>query len=314
MRPTSYPPNRFEKLYHEWEVEPPEAEIQIFEDSTRTILASNDSPDVGFRWSVNPYRGCTHACAYCYARPTHEYLSFGAGTDFDTKIVVKPQAPERLREALLKPSWKGELIAFSGDTDCYQPVEAHYRLTRRCLEVCRERANPVFVITKSFLVTRDRDVLSDLAAAGRAVVALSIAFADDDLARKLEPGAPRPSKRFEAMRLLSDAGIPTRILVAPIVPGLNDEHIPALLERAKECGATGAARTLLRLPGATRGVFLERLREAVPLRAGRIEARIRDARGGALNDPRFGHRMKGRGPYWDAIESLFEIHRKRLGL
>ncbi len=314
MRPVANPPGRFDAYVAEWEVEPPPAELQVFEDTTRAILAENDSPDVGFRFSVNPYRGCTHACAYCYARPSHEYLGFGAGTDFDTKIVVKLRAPEILREQLDAPSWQGDLICFSGDTDCYQPLEAHYRLTRRCLEVCRDVGNPVGLITKSFLVTRDRDVLAEMARAGLAAVTMSIAFADDDLARAIEPGAPRPSKRFEAMRVLTDAGIPTRIMIGPIVPGLNDDQIPELLERAKQGGARGASRVLLRLAGAVRPVFLERLREAVPLRAERVEARIREVRGGALNDPRFGHRMRGNGTYWDVIDDLFLLHQKRLGL
>jgi len=314
MRLEDNPRNRFDRYYREWEVEPPAATIEVTEDHSRSILSENDSPDVGFRFSVNPYRGCTHACAYCYARPSHEYLGLGAGTDFDTKILIKPQAPELLREALEKDSWKGDLIAFSGDTDCYQPLEAHYRLTRRCLEVCLEIGNPIEVVTKSFLVSRDRDLLGKMAADGLASVAISVPFFDEDLARLIEPGAPRPSKRFEAMRLLADAGVPVTVLVAPIIPGLNDDQVPKLLERAKECGARGAGRILLRLPGAVREVFLGRLRERVPLRAAKVEALLRETRGGQLTDPRFGHRMRGTGVYWQAVNDAFELHRKRLGL
>lgn len=314
MRHVANPPNRFEKHYLEWEVEPPAVELEVFEDSTRTILTRNDSPDLNFRWSINPYRGCSHACSYCYARPDHEYLGFGAGTDFDSKIVVKTAAPELLRAALDKPSWKGELICFSGDTDCYQPVEAQYRLTRRCLEQCYEYGNPVGIITKSFLITRDVDLLAAMAKENLVKVIASIAFADDETARLIEPGAPRPAKRFEAIRILSDAGVPVELLLAPIIPGLNDDQIPKILERARENGATAAASTLLRLPGAVSEIFLDRLRETIPLRAERVTARIRDARGGALNDGRFGSRMRGNGVYWDAIRTSFELTRKRLGL
>jgi DNA repair photolyase len=314
MRTVANPPNRFDRCYLEWEVEPPAAAIEVTEDPTRNILSENDSPDVGFRFSVNPYRGCTHACAYCYARPSHEYLGLGAGTDFDTRIVVKPKAPELLREALDRPAWKGDLIAFSGDTDCYQPLEAHYRLTRRCLEVCRDVGNPVQVVTKSFLVSRDRDVLADLARERLVSVAISVPFLDEDLARAIEPGAPRPSKRFEAMKLLADAGVPVTLLIAPIIPGLNDDQIPKLLEAARDAGARNAGRILLRLPGAVKDVFLGRLREKLPLRAGRVEARLREARGGALSDPRFGHRMTGTGAYWEAIARSFDLQRKRFGL
>lgn len=314
VRPIDNPPSRFAPYYLEWEIEPPAASLQVFEDSSKSILVRNESPDVPFRWSVNPYRGCTHACAYCYARPSHEYLGFGAGTDFDSKIVVKSRAPELLRAELYDPRWQGELIAFSGDTDCYQPLEAHYRLTRGCLEVCRDVGNPVGIVTKSFLITRDVALLAELAREDLVSVAMSIAFLDDDMARAIEPGAPRPTKRFEAMRILTEAGVPVEILIGPIIPGLNEDQIPKLLTRAKDCGASGASRVVLRLPGAVKDVFLSRLRQVLPLRADRVEARIRDVRGGNLSDPRFGHRMTGSGTYFDAIDQSFVLHRKRLGL
>src|SRR6266700_3364997 len=189
MKPValSNPPNPWATTEVEYLEGAPEVRLEVYEDQTRQILAKNDSPDVGFTWSINPYRGCFHGCAYCYARPGHEYLSFGAGTDFERKIVVKPHAPELLREAFAKPSWKGELIAFSGVTDCYQPLEASYRLTRGCLEVCRDFCNPVGVITKSALIRRDADVLGELARTAQARVHMSIAFADNAMARKIEP-------------------------------------------------------------------------------------------------------------------------------
>ena len=211
----------------------PLTQVRVHEDQTREILSRNESPDLGFRYSLNPYRGCMHACAYCYARPSHQYLGFGAGTDFDRKIVVKMNAPELLRKELGKRSWAGETIVFSGNTDCYQPLEASYELTRRCLEVCLEHSNPVGIITKGALVRRDVALLAELAKKARLHVNLSIAFASDELARKVEPYANRPSNRFEAMRRLAEAGVSTGIMVAPIIPGLNDSDIPELLERAR---------------------------------------------------------------------------------
>ncbi|MCA9525823.1 MAG: urease subunit gamma [Myxococcales bacterium] len=228
------PPNPWASTDVEWIGPPPTAKLQIYVDQTREILARNDSPDLPFTWSVNPYRGCFHGCAYCYARPTHQYLGFGAGTDFDRKIVVKTNIAERLRAELSKPSWQGDAIAFSGNTDCYQPLEASLRLTRGCLEVCAEYKNPVYIITKSKLVRRDAALLGRLARETDARVAVSIPFADDDDARLLEPFASPPSKRFETLRVLRDAGVPTTVSLAPTIPGLNDAQIPEILERARE--------------------------------------------------------------------------------
>jgi len=219
LRLISNPPNPWHSAYREWiDAPPPEAQLEIYEEQAKTVLSENDSPDVGFRFSLNPYRGCFHACAYCYARPTHQYWDFGAGTDFERKIIVKTNAPEKLREAFMKKSWQGELVVFSGNTDCYQPLEVPYTLTRRCLEVCREFRNPVGLITKSALIRRDIDVLAALARDARAVVHMSIAFADDAMARKIEPNAPSPSTRFAAIRALTDAGIPVGVGIAPIIP------------------------------------------------------------------------------------------------
>jgi DNA repair photolyase len=313
MRRVDNPPNRFEGLEREWLEEIPEERLEVFAENSRSILSENTSPDLPFRWSVNPYRGCFHACAYCYARPTHEYLGFGAGTDFDTKIVVKPRAPELLRAAFMERSWAGELVVFSGNTDCYQPLEAAWRLTRGCLEVCAEFRNPVGVITKALLVQRDIDVLQELHRRAWVTVFLSIPFADDAIGRAIEPQAPRVSRRFEALRRLAEAGIPAGVSLAPLIPGLNDEDIPKILERARDCGARFAQRVLLRLPGSVRDVFLERLRAALPERAARVERRIREVRGGKINDSRFFERQRGHGVYWDMIERQWRLHLQRLG-
>lgn len=314
MRRVDNPPNPYLSEHREWLAEPPPVELEVYEEQARSILSENDSPDVPFRWSVNPYRGCQHACAYCYARPTHEYLGLGAGTDFDSRITVKVNAPELLTLALSRPSWKREMIAFSGATDCYQPLECVYRLTRRCLEVCRELRNPVGVVTKAYLVVRDAELLADLNARAGARVWLSIPFADERAARVIEAGAPPPARRFEAIRRLAAAGVPVGVLVAPIIPGLNDRDLAQVLTRAAECGASAASYTALRLPGSVKEVFLSRLAAALPHRAVRVERLIRDMRGGALNDPRFGCRMQGQGVYWESIEQLFEKTAARLGL
>lgn len=314
LRPVDNPPNPWEHTRSEWLDAPPMAKLEVFEERAKTVLSENDSPDVGFRWSVNPYRGCFHACAYCYARPSHQYWDFGAGTDFESKIVVKVNAPERLREHLLKRSWQGEEIAFSGNTDCYQPLEAAYRLTRRCLEICAEFRNPVSLITKGALVRRDIDILRELAAHDAVFVNFSIAFSDDAMSRKLEPHAPRPSTRFEAMRALHEAGIPVGLALAPIIPGVNDSQVPEILERARDCGARHAFRVLLRLPKEVNPVFFQRLREEFPDRVTKVESAIRDMRGGQMYDSRFGQRHRGTGERWHATAWLFDATCKKLGL
>lgn len=310
----SNPPNPFAGEHCCWLEEPPAVKLEVYEEQARSILATNDSPDIPFRWSLNPYRGCQHACAYCYARPTHEYLGLGSGTDFESRIVVKVNAPELLDRELSRPRWSHDRIAFSGVTDCYQPLEASYRLTRRCLEVCIRHRNPIGIVTKSYLIARDVDLLAELQRAADCVVYFSVTFADDARARLLEPGAPPPSRRFEAMRRLRDAGVSVALSLSPVIPGLNDRDIPALLEQAAECGARRAFMTPLRLPGPVREVFLERLRTVLPDSAGRVEALLRDLRGGRLNDPRFGHRMHGSGPYWESVRRLFDVTAQRLGM
>ena len=313
-RPVSNPPNPWESLHAEWLGEPPAAELQVFEEEARSIIAENESPDVGFQFSVNPYRGCFHACAYCYARPTHQYLGWGAGTDFDRKIVAKVNAPELLRRELQRPSWKGDTLVFSGVTDAYQPLEAVYGLTRRCLEVCRDFRNPVGVVTKGALVRRDVDLLVPLAREADAVVYVSVPFADEAAARAIEPNVAPPAQRLEAIAALSAAGVPTGVAVAPVIPGLNDSDIPKILARARGAGAERAFLTLLRLPAETRLVFEERLVEAFPDRAARVFSNLEQTRGGKRNDSRFGARMQGVGPRWEAIETLFAVECRRLGL
>jgi DNA repair photolyase len=315
-RPLRNPPNRFASSSIEYleEEGPALTSVQVFEDHTREILARNDSPDLGFTYSVNPYRGCMHACAYCYARPYHEYLDFGAGTDFDTKIVVKPEAPALLRAAFERPSWRGELVVFSGVTDCYQPLEATFALTRGCLKVCAEYRNPVGIITKAPLIERDLDVLTELSQVARLSVTVSVPFWDEARARAIEPYVATPRRRMRTIERLAQAGLDVGVNVAPIIPGLNDQEIGDVLKAAREAGAQRAGYVLLKLPGAVKEVFSERLRAALPLSAERVLHRIRETRGGALNDPRFGTRQRGEGEYAQMIGQLFQATARKLGL
>lgn len=294
--------------------EVPPARLEVYEDHARDILATNNSPDVYFKWSVNAYRGCQHACGYCYARPTHQYLSFGAGTDFETRLVVKPHAPALLRAAFDKPSWKGETVFFSGVTDCYQPLEASYGLTRALLQVCAGYRNPVAIVTKGALVERDIDLLQRLTRESRAWVTVSVPFFDPHAARAMEPYVPTPARRLQAVRRLAEAGIDVGVSLSPIIPGLNDEDIPRVLEAARDAGAKRAFWGMVRLPGPVQDVFEERLRATLPLRAERVLHRLREVRGGQLNDARFGSRMRGEGLYAQTIKRLFDATARRLGL
>ncbi|HET6148356.1 MAG TPA: PA0069 family radical SAM protein [Polyangia bacterium] len=312
--PLSNPPNPWASTEVEYLEGAPEVKLEVYEDHTRQILARNDSPDVGFTWSVNPYRGCFHACAYCYARPSHEYLSWGAGTDFDRKIVVKRAAPALLRAAFARRTWKKETVVFSGVTDCYQPLEASYRLTRGCLEVCVETANPAGFITKSPLIERDIDLLVALGKVASAHVTVSIPFWDADKARAIEPYVATPVRRVHIIEKLARAGLSVGVNVAPVIPGLNDQDIPRVLAAARDAGASYAGFVLLRLPGSVKAVFEERLRAGLPLQAERILHRIRETRGGDLYDPRFGIRGRGEGPYAQAIKTLFQSTAAKLGL
>jgi DNA repair photolyase len=313
--PLANPPNPFSSTTLEYDLEEnPGAPLQVIEDHSRSILATNDSPDVGFKWSVNPYRGCHHACSYCYARPSHEYLSFGAGTDFERKIVVKPKAPELLREAFDKKSWKGELVVFSGITDCYQPLEHHYRITRGCLEVCIEYRNPAGFITKSPVIERDAELLAELARLTYCRVSVSIPFWDPEVAKAMEPFVTTPQRRMKIVETLAKAGVPVGVSVSPIVPGLNDDSIPDVLQAAKDAGATHAFFVMLRLPGSVRPVFETALREKLPLRAEKVMRRLREMHGGKVYDSRFGHRGRGEGVYAEMIKALFEKTSARLGI
>ncbi|HSP96186.1 MAG TPA: PA0069 family radical SAM protein [Candidatus Dormibacteraeota bacterium] len=315
------PANRYERLHLDAAVADddgvPEATpvpTELYRDASRSILAENDSPDVGFRFSLNPYRGCEHGCVYCYARPSHEYLGFSAGLDFERKLMVKMDAPELLRAALAAPRWQPQVVALSGNTDCYQPVERQLRLTRACLEVFAEFRNPVSVITKSALVTRDADLLAALAADGAAQVSVTITTLDPELARRMEPRAATPARRLQAIAALAAAGVPVNVMVAPVIPGLNDHEIPTVLERAAEAGARSAAWVMLRLATPLDQLFTDWLERHYPDRVVRVLGRLRSCRGGALNDPRFGRRMRGEGQYAAQLRDLFTLAARRRGL
>ena len=313
MRVVSNPPNPWADSTLDWVGPPPRVRLHVYQDSARSILTHNDSPDIPFRWSLNPYRGCFHGCAYCYARPSHERLGFGAGTDFERRIVVKEDAAALLKEAFQRSSWNGELVVFSGNTDCYQPLEASYGITRQCLEVCLEYRNPVGIITKGALIERDVELLAALARDASCHVTVSIPFANADVGRAIEPYAPTPARRYEIIRRLSSWGIAVGVSVAPVIPGLNDSDIPEILERSREAGAVYASHILVRLPGSVEQVFETRLRDAMPLRAERVLHQIKESRGGQLKESRFGKRMRGEGPRWSIVEHLFRTSAKRLG-
>ncbi|MBL7543329.1 MAG: PA0069 family radical SAM protein [Bdellovibrionaceae bacterium] len=286
---------------------------ELIKDSSRTIITSNDSPDVGFNYSINSYRGCEHGCAYCYARPTHEYLGYSAGLDFESKIHVKYEAPLLLRQALMKKSWQGQTLFMSGVTDCYQPIERKLKLTRGCLEVLREFKNPIGIITKNALVTRDIDILKDMAQWNGVMVFLSITTLDSELARALEPRTSTPAAKLVALEKLSEAGIKTGVNIAPVIPGLTDAEIPGILKAAKGVGAHVAGYGLLRLPGAVLPIFEEWLETHQPLKKDKVLNSIRDTRGGKLNVASFGERMRGVGVYADQINHLFKLWIRKLG-
>jgi DNA repair photolyase len=287
---------------------------EVFRDTSRSIVTYNDSPDIGMEATVNPYRGCEHGCIYCFARPYHEYLGLSLGLDFETKIFAKIDAPELLRKKLSSPRWEPVVLVMSGITDPYQPLEAKLQITRRCLEVLRDFRNPIAIITKNHLVTRDIDLLSELASHQAAAVNVSITSLDNELARKMEPRASTPAKRFAAVEALSRAGVPVNVMVAPIVPALNEHEIPSILKRAAEAGARTAAFTIVRLPYGVKDLFQTWLHEHFPDRAERVLSHIRDIRGGKLNDPDFGSRMRGKGIYAEQIRKLFSQYKKRYGL
>ena len=313
------PVNRFEPLHYdvdEWcdPGSPPHIRTQLFRDDTQTIIARNQSPDIGFETSINPYRGCEHGCAYCYARPTHEYLGFSAGVDFESKILVKLNAATLLAAELNRPGWRPQTVTMSGVTDCYQPIERRLKITRACLQVLVDFRNPTFIVTKNHLVTRDCDLLASLAAHEAAGVTISITTLDACLAQKLEPRASSPRSRLAAIRELAEANIPVGVNVAPIIPGLNDHEIPAILNAAAEAGARFAYYTIVRLPLAVSTIFINWLETHFPDRKNTVLRRIQSMRGGKLNESAFGRRMRGEGILAEQIRRIFEVGCRRAGL
>jgi DNA repair photolyase len=321
------PANRFEKLHVDLgdldvvqinqneETERSRRETQFFRDGTQTIIARNQSSDVGFETSVNPYRGCEHGCIYCFARPTHEYLGLSAGLDFESKIMVKTNAPELLETELASPKWKPQVIVMSGVTDPYQPVERKLLITRRCLQVLAEFRNPVAIITKNRLVTRDADVLSDLASFNASAVNVSVTSLDQNVQRVLEPRTSSPAARLETVATLRRAGIPVGIMVAPVIPGLTDHEMPKILEACAKAGAQFAGYTIVRLPWAIAPLFEHWLDEHFPEKKAKVLERIRSIRGGnKLNDARWESRIKGEGIFAEQIRSMFEIGCRRVGI
>ena len=316
------PKNRFEKIEavpdpenldpEDLETEKPET-VYLW-DHTRSIISTNDSPDIGFDAGISPYRGCSHGCIYCFARPSHEYLGLSAGLDFETKILVKENAPELLRRELSSPRWQPKPLAMSGTTDVYQPIERKLRLTRQCLEVIAEFRNPVIVITKNHLVTRDMELLSELARYNAVSVNISLTTLDDDLRRVMEPRTSSPKRRLDAIWKLAEADIPVGVLTAPIIPGLNDHELPSLISAAAEAGASFAGYTPVRLPYAVASLFEDWLERHFPDRKSKVLNHIREMRGGRLNDPDFGSRMRGEGVYAEHIARLFDVSCRRAGI
>jgi DNA repair photolyase len=320
------PANRFEKLHVDIN-EPdtvdidlaaddrPLRETQFFRDATKTIISRNNSPDVGFETSLNPYRGCEHGCIYCYARPTHEYLGFSAGLDFESKIMVKTDAPELLAAELASPKWKPQTVVLSGVTDPYQPVERELKITRGCLEVLARFRNPAAIITKNRLVTRDTDLLSELAICQSSAVNISVTSLDPSLQRVLEPRTSAPAARLEAIEKLRSAGIPIGVMVAPIIPGLTDHEVPKILEACANAGAQFAGYTIVRLPWAVAPLFERWLEEHFPERKEKVLGRIRHLRGnGRLNNSKWHARITGEGIFAEQIASIFEVSCRRAGM
>lgn len=314
-----FEPRRVAPLDDGWEEDPDfslpaTVPTTVTPEVTRGILAKNDSPDVPFDRSVNPYKGCEHGCVYCFARPTHAYLGLSPGLDFETKIVSKPQAAARLEEALRKPTYRCDVIALGANTDPYQPIERELKITRSLLEVFDAFRHPVCIVTKSNLVLRDLDVLARLAGRRQASVLVSITTLDRDLARRMEPRAPTPQRRLEAVAALNDAGVPVGVLAAPMIPGLNDAELEKILEAASAAGARGADYVLLRLPLEVKEIFSGWLEAHYPLRAQHVLSLVRETHGGKIYDPTFGARMRGSGPYAELLRQRFEKACRRLGL
>jgi len=310
------PANRFEKISFERDEdisdeEYPSPKTEFYKDTSKSIISYNDSPDIGFETSLNPYRGCEHGCVYCYARPTHEYFGLSSGSDFESIIFVKTEAPILLRKELAHPKWKPQVIVMSGVTDCYQPFERKFQITRQCLQVLLDFKNPVGIITKNKLVTRDIDILKEMARYQGICVTVSITTLDPYVARAMEPRASTPSNRLKAIEELARAGVPVTVNVAPIVPALTDHEVPAILKAAASAGAKGAGYTVLRLPYAVKDIFERWLSEYFPERKDKVLNRIRELRDGALYDSGWGTRMAGRGLFAENIRDIFDMGYKR---
>ena len=318
------PKNRFEKLsvedfsFDDWsDFEEPEINnlpTEYFVDESKTVIAKNDSYDVGFAYSFNPYRGCEHGCIYCYARPTHEYLGFSSGVDFETKIMVKPKAAFLLEQEFKKKNYRPDIIIFSGNTDCYQPVEKKLQITREALKVCLKYGNPVGVITKNALIQRDVDVLKEMTELGIVSVTISVTTLDKDLARKMEPRTSTPEMRLKTIETLARNNIPVGVNVAPVIPGLNDKEIPGILKETSDRGAEFAGYIMLRLPYSVKELFIEWIKREFPERASKVINGIKSVRNGKLNSSEFGIRFKGEGELADTVKNLFQISCRKYGL
>jgi DNA repair photolyase len=313
------PANRFEGKYTDYDLDAetgkkPSQDTKLIADDSKDILSKNDSPDIPFTYGLNPYRGCEHGCIYCYARPTHEYLGFSAGLDFESRIMVKYDAAEKLRKKFASTSWQPEAITLSGVTDPYQPVERDLEITRSCLKVFAEARNPVSIITKNYLVTRDIDLLEELATYDAVHVTLSITTLDRDLARVMEPRTSQPPRRLKAIEELAKKGVSVGVNVAPIIPGLTDHEPADILKAAKNAGATHAGYTIVRLPYGVKDLFKEWLGQHFPDRKEKVLNRIRDIRDGKLNESEFGQRFHGEGEFANQIRNMFQIQTEKLGL
>ncbi len=286
----------------------------FYKDSSKSIIAKNDSYDLGFDYSINPYRGCEHGCVYCYARPTHEFLGFSAGLDFETKIMVKEDAPELLESVFKKKSYIPKMIMFSGNTDCYQPIERKLEITRRTLQVCLKYKNPAAIITKNSLIQRDADILSEMAKLNLIKVTVSLTSLDKDLIGKMEPRTAQPLRRLKTINLLSQKGIPTGVNIAPLIPGLNDNEIPAILKESASNGALSASYIMLRLPYSVKEIFVNWIEINFPDRASKIINKIKEMRNGKLNESEFGKRFTGEGEQNEAIIKLFKLSCKKYNL
>lgn len=313
------PKNRFLDTELQYEVDEETGQLErpktiLLKDHTKKILSTNSSPDIPFEASINPYRGCEHGCVYCYARPTHEFLGMSAGLDFESKIVVKYDAPQLLREALADKNWRPQTVVMSGVTDPYQPVEKKLQITRRCVEVLAECNNPLVIITKNYLVTRDIDQLAKLAEVNAVRVILSITSLDKKITDTMEPRTSRPQKRLQAVRELTEAGIPVHVNIAPLIPGLTDDEIVPIMEAAAEAGALSVATMIVRLPYGVKDIFVKWLEDHHPNRKDKVINKIKSLKNGKLNQSEFGKRFSSEGAYADQIHRLVEIHKKRLGL